>query len=67
MQKGGLKKETDRLITATQDQVLRTNTVKTHIEKQDISPLCRMFEVKEEFVGHLICECSKLAQNEYKH
>ena len=67
MQKGDLKKETEMLITAAQDQALRTNAVKAHIEKQDISPLCNMCGVKEESVGHLIYECSKLAQYEYKY
>ena len=39
---GGVKKETKRLITAAQDQALRTNAIKESIEKQDLSPLCRM-------------------------
>ena len=37
-----------------------------NIEKQNISSLCRISGVKES-VGHLICDCSKLAQNEYKY
>lgn len=48
MQKGDLKKETEELITASQDQALRTNAVKANIEKQDISLLCKMCGVKEE-------------------
>ena len=52
---------------AAQDQALRTNAVKTKIEKQDVSPLGRMCGKKDETVYHLICECSKMAQAEYHH
>ena len=62
-----IKKETEGLITATQDQALRTNVVKAKIEKQQLSPLCRMCGVKDETVGHLLCECSKMAQMQYKN
>ena len=37
LKKGDLKKEAEGLITATQDQALRTNVIKTSIEKQDVS------------------------------
>ena len=37
LKKGDLKKEAEGLITATQDQGLRTNVIKTSIEKQDVS------------------------------
>ena len=30
------------MITATQDQALRTNAIKAKVEKQNLSPLCRM-------------------------
>ena len=66
MNKGDLKKETEGLITAAQDQALRTNAIKARIEKQDLSPLCRMCGAKDETTHHLVCECSKLAQIEYK-
>ena len=66
MRKGELKKETEGLITAAQEQALRTNAIKANIDKQNVSPLCRMCGLKEETVSHIICECSKLAQIEYK-
>ena len=65
--RGALKKETEGLIIAAQDQALRTNAFKAKIEKQQLSPLCRMCGVKDETVGHLLCECSKMAQIQYKH
>ena len=54
------------MITAAQDQALRTNAIKLRIEKQDLSPLCRMCGAKDETTHHLVCECSKRAQVEYK-
>ena len=58
--KGDLKKEAEGLITATQDQALTTNVIKTSIEKQDVSPLCRLSGDKDATRNHLICECSKM-------
>ena len=55
------------MITAAQDKALRTNAIKAKVEKQNLSPLCRMCGEKEELVGHLVGECSKQAQTEYKH
>ena len=43
-------KETEGLITAAQDQALRTNVIKTKLEKQQLSPLCRMCGVNDETV-----------------
>ena len=67
LRKGDLKKETEGMITAAQDQALRTNAIKALVEKQNLSPLCRMCGEKDESMGHLVGECSKLAQTEYKH
>lgn len=60
LKKGDWKKETEGLITATQDPALRTNVIKTSIEKQDVSPLCRLCGDKDATRNHLICECSKM-------
>ena len=65
--KPGLKKETERMITAVQDQALRTNAIKAKVEKQNLSPLCRMCGEKDESMGRLVEECSKLAQTEHQH
>ena len=67
LRKGDLKKETEGMITAAQDQALRTNAIKAKVEKQNLSPLCRMCGEKDESMGHLVGEFSKLAQTEYKH
>ena len=49
------------------DQALKTNAIKAKVEKQNLSPLCRMCGEKNESMGHLVKECRKLAQTEYKH
>lgn len=56
----------ERLVTAAQDQALRTNLIKAEIDKQEVSLLCRMCGKNAESVNHIICECSKPAQTEYK-
>ena len=66
LSKGDLKPETEALICAAQEQALRTNYTKYNIDKTADSPLCRLCGEKGESVGHLVSECQKLAQKEYK-
>ena len=64
--KGFLKKETEGLIFAAQDQALRTNWIKKHIDKREVSDKCRLCGERAESVDHLVAECEKIAQKEYK-
>ena len=66
LRRGELKKETEGLITAAQDQSLRTNVMKARIEKSHVSPMCRMCNAAEETVFHIVSECRVHAQTEYK-
>ena len=66
LRKGDLKIHTESLLCATQEQALRTNYLKFHIDKTANSPLCRMCGNKGETVQYIICECEKLAQKEHK-
>ncbi len=66
LRKGTLKKETEGLLTAAQDQALRTNSIKCRVDKQDVSPACRMCGEREETVAHVVAECKMLAQKYYK-
>ena len=66
LKRGILKKETEGLLTAAQDQALRTNSIKNRIDKEDVSPMCRLCAEREETVSHIVAECKKLAQREYK-
>ena len=66
LRSGRLKKETEGLIVAAQDQVLSTNAIKVKIYNQSGSPMCRLCGVKEETVDHLVSCCEKIAQTDYK-
>ncbi len=67
LKKGVIKKETEGLIMAAQDQALRTNAIKKYIDKVDISPKCRMCGDRDETISHITTECSALAQKQYKN
>ena len=66
IRKGYLKKETEGLIFAAQEQALRTNWIRKNIDGQEVSEKCRMCGERDESITHLIAECKKLAQKEYK-
>jgi hypothetical protein len=63
---GTLKKETEGMIFAAQDQALPTRNRKYRIEKTGESPMCRMCMEREKTTMHILSECPKLAQSEYK-
>ena len=63
---GTLKRETESLIMAAQEQALRTNLVKAKIDKSQEDSKCRMCGKADESISHLLSECSKLSQKEYK-
>src|SRR6185436_20098676 len=52
---GELKKETEGLILAAQEQAFRTRD----------STKCRLCNTKDETVDHLLSACSKIAQTDY--
>ena len=66
LKNGFMKKETEGLITAAQDQALPTRWKKVHIEKQGGTSACRMCNGREETIFHILSECEKMAQTEYK-
>ena len=51
---------------AAQEQVIRTNSIKAYIDKSQEQRKCRMCGERDETVNHLVSECSKRAQREYK-
>ena len=67
MTRGSLKRETESLIVAAQDQALRTNYRKARIEKSSNDAKCRLCKIRDETISHLVSECPKIAQTEYKH
>ena len=66
LRNGALKRETEALIMACQEQAIRTNVVKARIDKSQLNSKCRMCGQAEETINHILNECSKLAQSEYK-
>ena len=63
---GDLKRETEALIMAAQEQALNTNSIKKNIYKITDSDKCRLCGKNTESVTHIISACPKLAQKEYK-
>ena len=51
---------------AAQDQAIRTNWIRHNIDKEDISPSCRLCGERDQTVSHIVSECKELAQNDYK-
>ena len=64
LQNGDLKRETESLIVAAQNQSIRTNLVKARIDKSQVDSLCRMCRKVDESIDHIVSGCSKLAQKE---
>ena len=61
-----MKRETESLIVAAQNQSIRTNLVKARIDKSQGDSLCRVYRKVDEIIYHIVSGCSKLAQKEYK-
>ena len=66
LSKGDLKRETESLLMAAQEQALNTNSIKKSIYKTSESDKCRMCGSATESVTHIISQCTVLAQKEYK-
>ena len=57
LRKGHLKKETEVMVRAAQEQALRVNLIKHHIDGQDVSPMSRLCGESSETVIHLSSGC----------
>ena len=64
--KENLKRETESLLIAAQNNAIRTNHIKPRINKMQQNSKCRLCDHRNETINHVISECSKLAQKEYK-
>ena len=58
--------QTKSLLIAAQDNAIRTNHIKARIDKTQQNSKCRLCGDRDETINHIISECSKLAQKEYK-
>ena len=66
LRKGNFKRETESLLIAAQNNPIRTNHIKAGIVKTQQNSKCRLCSDRDETINHIISECSKLAQKEYK-
>ena len=60
-----MRKETEGISMVAQDHASRTNYIK-RIDKQDVSPMCTLCGEREETISHIVADCSKLAQKQYR-
>ena len=66
LRKGHFKRETESLLIAAHNNAVRTNRIKARIDKTQQNSKCRLCGNRDETINHIISECSKLAQKEYK-
>ena len=58
--------ENESLLIAAQNNTIRTNHIKARIDKMQHNSKCRLCGDRDKTLNHIISECSKLAQKEYK-
>ena len=66
LRKGNFKRETESFLMAAQNSAIRSNHIKAKIDKTQKNSKCRLCGDRDETINHIISECSKLAQKEYK-
>ena len=66
LRKGNFKRETESLLMAAQNRAIRINHIKASIDKTQENSKFRLCSDRDETINHIISECSKLAQKEYK-
>ena len=66
LRKENFKRETESLLIVLQVNVVRTNHIKARIDQTQQNSKFRLCGDKDETINHIISECSKLAQREYK-
>ena len=64
--KGTFKRETESLLITAQNNAIRINQIKASIDKTQQNSKCKLCGERDETINHIISECSKLAQWEYK-
>ena len=66
LKNGNLERETESLLIAAQNNAIRTNPIKTRIDKTQQNSKCRLCCGRDETINHIISECNTLAQKEHK-
>ena len=60
------KRKTEFLLTAAQNNAIRTNYIKVRIDKTQQNGRCWLCGDKDETISHIISECSKLVQKDIR-
>ena len=66
LRKENFKREIETLLMAGQNIAITTNHIKVRIDKTQQNSKRRLCSDRDEIINHMISECSKLAQKEYK-
>ena len=66
LRKGNLKRDTESLLIAAQNNAIRTNHINARIDKTQQNSKCSLCGEIDETINYMISECIKLAQKEYK-
>ena len=66
LRKWHFKREAESLRKAAQSNAITTNHIKARTDKMQQNIKCRLCGDRDETINHIISECSKLAQKEYK-
>ena len=66
LREGNLKRETESFPIAALDNAIRTNHIKMKIDKMQQNSKCTLCSDRDETINHIMSECRKLAQKEYK-
>ena len=66
LRKGNFKRKIESLLIAAQNNALRTIHIRARIDKTQQNRKCRLCGDRVETINHIISECSKLVQKEYK-
>ena len=66
LQGGYITKSMEGFIMAAQEQALRARWLRSRIQKEDVSPKCRLCDAEVETVRHLSAGCEKLSKGPYK-
>ena len=61
-----MKRETESLIVAAQNQSIRTNLVNAKVDENQVDSLCRVCRKVDERIDHIVSGCNKLAQKDCK-
>ena len=62
IRKENLKRETESLLIAVQNNAIKNNHIKSRIDKMQQNSKCRLCDDKDETINHIISECSKLVE-----